>query len=771
MATKNCNFSAKNVSVNEVSFTQLNLNKNESSVFVQPKNDFANMKLTYMDEQKIQKNHDKSVSNGSMRYGAATMSDDVHVSFSEGGKRSLKKGIHSSTVTSSSTLSLHIAAYENAIESSTSSNNHLKGYDEKDLKQKFIKSDKGFTGNASTNFAEIPRQQKDEKESEPEIMQFIASQKLNNSAAAARMDGRYAVDDQMDDDHMDEGEFEQLDLIPSSHAYEPKPTKSFEVTTDYIDYAKLENEYQNPALSYRLLHMFQVCVNRRPEIAKVINRIHTKGGSTDVEFYRRFATDLEKYKNADPNKEWPVVDNEWITSVEEAFQFQLERESAVLKKAQEENVKESIRVSMVKIFDINFRAGKFYEAAKLYSRSLRDYSNSQTVLPMLMNHVKVLMMMQDYLRVETYISQAERSISDIQEREKQHSRDAFPRDEKASKSALQQAVKYLAKINAVLGVTKMCNKNYKLAADRLTSVDHEIFEFSDLLSTTDIAYYGCFCALASYDRNELKEKVINNGNFRKFMEPEGKLVDLIQAFRNNSFINVFQLLEEMRPLLLLNVYIAPHQTELYKLIRRRAFVQYISTFGVISLQTMAKVFRTDTNELIDELVDLIDLGIIDARIDPSEEKLYRMDEDATEKNSQRLLKIQQDLAERTRVLTIRAAIALNGINPSKEMEAEMEAGSMMQGGRGRRRMAPPFDVDDDDEDVVMETQQLSFNGGRNAIGRLFNRFTGGGGGRQNRSQNIVPSIFGIGGGNSSGNAGGGGAADQDLSDTDMNEQF
>uniref|UniRef100_A0A914Z1A3 26S proteasome regulatory subunit Rpn7 N-terminal domain-containing protein n=1 Tax=Panagrolaimus superbus TaxID=310955 RepID=A0A914Z1A3_9BILA len=61
----------------------------------------------------------------------------------------------------------------------------------------------------------------------------------------------------------------------------------------------------------------------------------------------------------------------------------------------------------------------------------------------------------------------------------------------------------------------------KTAADKFISVDHEVFEFPDLLSTCDIAYYGCFCALASYDRNQLKEKVINNGNFRKFMEPEG----------------------------------------------------------------------------------------------------------------------------------------------------------------------------------------------------------------------------------------------------------
>ena len=255
---------------------------------------------------------------------------------------------------------------------------------------------------------------------------------------------------------------------------------------------------------------------------------------------------------------------------------------------------------MTKVFDSYARAGKFYEAAKLYSRSLRDYCNApRTVVPMILSYVKILMYMQDYLRVETYLNQAERAVSDSQERETKLDRNAtmYPRDEKSTKAVTQQAVKDMAKINALMGVTKMCTRHYLQAADKLVTVDHEVFEFSDLFSTTDIAYYGCFCALASYDRNQLKEKVLNNGNFRKFMEPEGKLVDLIQAFRNNSFTTVFQLLEEMRSTLLLNIYIAPHQHKLYVLIRRRAFVQYISTFGVISLPTMAKVFRTDTSQV------------------------------------------------------------------------------------------------------------------------------------------------------------------------------
>uniref|UniRef100_A0A914ZGW2 PCI domain-containing protein n=1 Tax=Panagrolaimus superbus TaxID=310955 RepID=A0A914ZGW2_9BILA len=236
----------------------------------------------------------------------------------------------------------------------------------------------------------------------------------------------------------------------------------------------------------------------------------------------------------------------------------------------------------------------------------------------------------------------------------------------------------------------MSNKSYLAAANKFISIDHEIFEYPYPLSTCDIAYYGCFCALASYDRNELNEKVITNGNVRKFLEPEGKLVDLIQAFRNNSFATVFQLLEEMRPLLLLNIFIEPQQKQLYQLIRHRAFVQYISTFGVISIPTMAIVFSIDTNELIDELVNLIDCGIIDARIDPISKTLYRLDENATLKNSTRLAKIQKDLEQQAHILVLRAAVLINGVNPAKEFEAEMEA----SGAGGMRHRMGTFDDSD-----------------------------------------------------------------------------
>ena len=43
-------------------------------------------------------------------------------------------------------------------------------------------------------------------------------------------------------------------------------------------------------------------------------------------------------------------------------------------------------------------------------------------------------------------------------------------------------------------------------------------QYQDVLSAQDIAVYGGLCALASFDRSDLRGYVINNVSFRDYME-------------------------------------------------------------------------------------------------------------------------------------------------------------------------------------------------------------------------------------------------------------
>jgi hypothetical protein len=81
-----------------------------------------------------------------------------------------------------SILSLHIAAYENAIENAANSNeqndsnNSLKNIS---LEKSWKDVKQFFNDSTTKNPYEIPRQQKEE-ENKPEVMQFKASQRLSN---------------------------------------------------------------------------------------------------------------------------------------------------------------------------------------------------------------------------------------------------------------------------------------------------------------------------------------------------------------------------------------------------------------------------------------------------------------------------------------------------------------------------------------------------------------------------------------------------------------
>ena len=43
-------------------------------------------------------------------------------------------------------------------------------------------------------------------------------------------------------------------------------------------------------------------------------------------------------------------------------------------------------------------------------------------------------------------------------------------------------------------------------------------QYNEVLSAQDVAVYGGLCALASFDRYELRNYIINNVSFRDYME-------------------------------------------------------------------------------------------------------------------------------------------------------------------------------------------------------------------------------------------------------------
>lgn len=151
----------------------------------------------------------------------------------------------------------------------------------------------------------------------------------------------------------------------------------------------------------------------------------------------------------------------------------------------------------------------------------------------------------------------------------------------------------------------------------LLQVDLDVLNYPQLLSANDVAVYGTLCALATFSRAELKERVLGSNLFRKSLESEPKLIELLQKFCRSQFGACLDILNELRDQasflkltsksqfnqfkLLLNIYLAPHINTLHTSIRQSAIIQYFDSYLTADIGQMAIEFRTSVEQVANSL--------------------------------------------------------------------------------------------------------------------------------------------------------------------------
>lgn len=194
------------------------------------------------------------------------------------------------------------------------------------------------------------------------------------------------------------------------------------------------------------------------------------------------------------------------------------------------------------------------------------------------------------------------------------------------------AARYQILVPPTIGLQRLCSGEYKDAANHFLLTDPAVGDqFSGTMSPNDVAVYGGLCALASMSRSELQTKVLDNANFRNFLELEPHIRRAISFFVACKYTQCLEILESYRNDYLLDLYLQPHVGRLYRRIREKSIVQYFEPFGTVKLDAMEKVFGAaalkSTNDaantgsetislgLLEELWSLIDSSKLDARLD------------------------------------------------------------------------------------------------------------------------------------------------------------
>ena len=233
------------------------------------------------------------------------------------------------------------------------------------------------------------------------------------------------------------------------------------------------------------------------------------------------------------------------------------------------------------------------------------------------------------------------------------------------------------KAQAAMGLQQMCSGDYRDAALNFLNTEPTLGDsYSDVLTSNDVAVYGGLCALASMSRTELQTKVIENANFRTFLELEPHIRRAISFFCASKYSQCLEILESYRADYLLDLYLQPHVNEIYKRVRTKSIVQYFQPFSRVTLESMEKMFgqsstaqgavNGDASQLFrNELITLIESGKLNARIDLETNVLVAKESNPRAEMQREAEKMVDNFIREARLKLIR----LNALNAGLEVKA------------------------------------------------------------------------------------------------------
>ena len=290
-------------------------------------------------------------------------------------------------------------------------------------------------------------------------------------------------------------------------------------------------------------------------------------------------------------------DDAWIEQVDRKASQKLDKLEADLNNHKTSLVKESIRVRAARLSvrhprgahwcaprgvpvcplarslqmghndlgDFHYDRGDFNTALKCYVRT-RDYcTTSKHIITMCLNVIRASIQMGNFTHVANYITKAESNP-----------------DASADPALLSQ-------LRIASGLAQLESKKYKLAARKFLEVSAEHGSgYTEVASAQDIALYGGLCALASFDRAELRTKVIESSSFRAFLELYPHVREAVHDFFHSRYASCLASLEKLKPDILLDIHLHDHVQQLYADVRSKALVQYFSPFVTVDMRLMVR---------------------------------------------------------------------------------------------------------------------------------------------------------------------------------------
>ena len=382
------------------------------------------------------------------------------------------------------------------------------------------------------------------------------------------------------------------------------------------------NGYEGKTRALRLMLIANSCPPLAVDALKLAIDEIKKGKDVDL-YNAAFAL----YQRISPGQTISEADLAWAELQTRKNKQELERLESELKSYKNNLIKESIRVWIPldpalngesvtcadfiqmgneDLGNFHYATGNYTEAFKAYTR-MREYcTTAKNIIEMTLKLLMTSIAQGNWMNAQTQVQKAY-NIGGLKTEDK------------------EQLYTVLDPCDAL---THMCNGDFKRAANTFLSCGASFVNADpqagitiqkQVLTGNDVAVYGGLCALASMDRNELQQRVLQNSSFRQFLELEPHIRRAISFFCSAKYSNCLQELDAYRNDYMLDLYLQNHLQNIYEAVRTKSIEQYFIPYSCVSLDEMETVFgRKNGQSIEDELVDMIKAGKLNARIDLAE---------------------------------------------------------------------------------------------------------------------------------------------------------
>ena len=308
----------------------------------------------------------------------------------------------------------------------------------------------------------------------------------------------------------------------ASESKEEKENTKIEKKTTVIDYKgfdikKYASNYSGKVKVDRLLHIARVCPSLKKDCYRLAVEEVRKG--IDVGIYDRVMEEGQKLLGAEECQ----FDAAWMTQQTTKNEKHVRYLEDEIQRWRNLSNREKICSSYLEAAEYCVSIGNFNTAISRYIEAKSYAGDTKMLLDI---NLKIMITSIKSGQFGHVKSEASHALA---------SEDIFKDN------------KFKSKVLCCLALYNLYNGRYDMAVHNLIDCHFSVYnQFPQILSGADIALYGGLCALASFSRIQLKKRVLDNTEFKRFLELQPKVGALIQGFYDSEYGKVMSGLNGLR---------------------------------------------------------------------------------------------------------------------------------------------------------------------------------------------------------------------------------